>query len=261
MIYPKITVCAEYTKTVKIMDLARLVSGVGEGKRRFSRLHIEDADLTALNGVDLEFRGCTFENVDFSNAQLEGLDCNNCSFINCKFVGANLQEAAFQDTTFFRASTKTIFWRANLRLATFSDCDLRMCDFERAELFRSEFSNVNGMGTNFLMASFENATKIVDSAFRYAVFTGAQMEKCTLTNNVFIQAVFQGAKLAGAILLGCDLSGATWLHADLRGADVRGANIPSLDVRSMNLAGIKIYESQQRQLLETAEVIIFPDGV
>ncbi len=71
--------------------------------------------------------------------------------------------------------------------------------------------------------------------------------------------MFQSAKLADAILIGCDLSGATWLHADLRAIDLRGANIPSLDLRTMDLTGAKILESQQRQLLEVAELIIFPD--
>ena len=204
-------------------------------------------------------RDCTFEECDFSKAQLAGLRGDQCAFIGCKFNGANLREAEFAHTTFYRSGTQTEFLRADLRLVTFTECDLRMGDFERAELFRAEFNKVNALGTNFFMARFDNAVKIVDSVFRYAVFTGAELEKCELTNTIFIQAVFQSAKLAEATLIGCDLSGANWQHADVRGVDIRGANAPSFDLRTMDPTGVKILESQRTQLLEVAEIIIFPN--
>ncbi len=231
-----------------------------QDSHKIAHVQLQAADLQAVRCHDLTLSKCTFENVDFSLAELPGLHATHCKFINCKFVQANLQEAALANTIFYRSSTKTIFWRANLRSASFSECDLRLCDFERADLYRAEFDQVNALGTNFFMARFDNAVKITNSFLRYAVFTGANLEKCVLTNNVFIQAIFQGAKLAGANLLGCDLSGVTWRYADVKGVDVRGANIPSFDLRTMDLTGIKIFESQQRQLLETADVVIFPDN-
>ncbi len=241
------------------MSANDFITRVSAGEKRFAKLHISDANLTDLRGYDLVLRGCTFEDCDFSRAQLEGLHSDQCCFIGCKFNGANLREAAFTNATFYRSGTQTEFVRADLRLVTFTDCDLRMCDFERAELFRAEFSKVNALGTNFFMASFKHAVKIVDSVFRYAVFTGVELEKCVLTNNIFIQAVFQGAKLAEATLIGCDLSGANWQHADVRGVDIRGANAPSFDLRTMDLTGVKILASQQTQLLEVAKIIIFPN--
>ncbi|MBN1965379.1 MAG: pentapeptide repeat-containing protein [Anaerolineae bacterium] len=241
------------------MLAAEFLQAAQPGNRILTKIAMQDEALPLLDCFDLTLRQCRFERVDFSGATLAGLHCIQCTFIDCDFTEADLPEARFEDTCFYRAATQCRFTRANLKLAAFVQCDLRMCEFERAMLARAEFDEVNAMGANFHLAQFENAARIVNSNFRYVDLTGANLERCVLSYTIFAQAIFQEAHLTGADLVGASLGGATWRYAMVTGANVRGADISSFDIRTMDLTGVKISERQQRVLLENAGVIIFLD--
>ena len=242
--------------TVQTQDF---IAQIAQGKTHFSRLTLTDDDLSMLRADDLTLKHCRFERVDFSGAVLEAAICTECTFVDCDFTEAYLPEARFSHTRFYEQAGECNFQRANLTLAEFEACDLRMCDFSRAILIRATFDEVNAMGASFHLARFDNAVKITNSNFRYVDLTGANLKRCDLNHTIFVQANFQEAHLTEAYLIGASLGGATWRYADVKGVDVRGADVSSFDIRTMDLTGIKIYEHQQRMLLEAADVVVFPD--
>jgi fluoroquinolone resistance protein len=240
------------------------VSKIQAGKKSFKRSELRDAELTSLDCYSLRLMNCLFENVDFSGACLDDLRCVNCKFVRCNFSQAQLLETSFINSCFYYPSDTGSFHgcdftRANLRHSSFEACDIRTCNFDRSFLMGSVFEDVNAVGASFYLARFENFVKVNNSNFQYVDLRGANLEKCDLSNTVFSHANLEEASLAEANLVACSLGGATFRYTDLQGADVRGADISSFDVRSMDLTGIKIFESQQRSLLETAGIIIFPD--
>lgn len=241
------------------MQAQDFIEQVQQGKTRFSRITVRNADLGDLWAYDLHLKHCHFEDVDFSGATLEVISAADCTFVGCNFSDAVLPEARFNRCCFYEESSTCNFQRANLKLATFEACDLRMCDFSRAILIRAEFEHANALGASFHLAEFDNAVKITHSNFRYVDLTGANLKHCELSHTIFVQANFQEAHLDEADLIGSSLGGASWRYAIVKGVDVRGADVSSFDIRTMDLTGIKIYEHQQRMLLETADVVIFPD--
>ena len=222
---------------------------------------LRDADLTRSNAYDLVFNQCRFINVDFSDVDWDGLKCFSSEFINCHFIASSMENAVFKNCTFFDAEKALgcSFSRANLVSAQFSQCDISSCNFEGAKLFRIAIQDSKAIGAKFFRARFNDSVKLTKNLFKYADLRGVKLSKCKLSENDFVWAALDEADFTRANLMGSNLSGATMKYAKFAGADLRGANLSTFDIRLLNSQGIKIFESQMRQLLENCEVIVYPD--
>lgn len=227
----------------------------------FSRIALHDMDLSQAEAQDLVLRQCTFVNVDLSDVDWNGLKCLSSKFINCRFTEANLENAVFDNCSFFHpeSSNGSQFLRANLRSTTFKKCDLSMCVFDGADLFRVSIEESTAVGAKFYRAKFDQAAKLTQNKLRYADLRGAQLAKCNVSQNDLAWAALDEADFTQADLMGCDLGGASTRYTKFAGADLRGAMLTSFDIRSLDIQGAKILESQMRRLLENCELIIFPD--
>jgi fluoroquinolone resistance protein len=227
----------------------------------FSNLVLSDLDLSQTAASAVSFRQCTLVNVDLTDADWENIKCHSSRFVNCRFAYANLENALFENCSFFdpHSSTGCSFMQANLRSAAFKKCDLSGCILEGADVFRISIQDSNAIGVKFFRADFNGSAKLTHNVLRYADLRGANLAKCDVSQNDLVWATLDEADFTQADLMGCDLGGATMRFTKLGGADLRGAVLTAFDVRSMDLSGAKILESQMRRLLENCELIIFPD--
>ncbi|NMB89529.1 MAG: pentapeptide repeat-containing protein [Chloroflexi bacterium] len=245
-------------KTISIDEvLSQLSNGMD-----FSHKELHDMELVQTAAHDLSFRQCTFVNVDMTDVDWENLKCQSSKFINCRFIDANLENALFENCSFFEPdrSTSCNFMHANLRSASFQNCDLSGCVFEGADLFRISIQDSKATGAKFFRASFNGSAKLSHNVLRYADLRGANFAKCNLAHNDLVWATLDEADFTRANLMGCDLGGATTRYTKFAGADLRGAVLTGFDVRTMDIGGAQIFESQMRQLLENCGLIIFPDN-
>ena len=131
---------------------------------------IHHIDFSQISAYDLTFVDCTIADVNFTDAELEGLTCKSVKFINCDFLDANLTDASFENCTFFDGDTSTgcRFLRTNLTNGTFKNCDISGCHFEGAKLTRLLIQESKAIGTQFFRANMNQSARIVNSNLRYA---------------------------------------------------------------------------------------------
>ncbi len=139
----------------------------------FSSCRMEQAE---YEGV--EFVQCTFPPVVTTHF----IDCvfNNCNFSNSRFNGNMLQNVVFKDCKL----TGTNFTGARdfgLELH-FIQCILDYSSFDRKKLGQGTITGCRAQGANF---------------------TQADLSKCRLADNDFLDAVFDGTNLSGTDLSTC----------------------------------------------------------
>nr|QBQ66362.1 Pentapeptide repeat protein QnrB family [Klebsiella pneumoniae] len=141
---------------------------------------------------DLTFTACTFIRSDFRRANLR-----DTTFVNCKFIEQGDIEGCHFDV-------------ADLRDASFQQCQLAMANFSNANCYGIEFRACDLKGANFSRTNFAHQVSnrmYFCSAFisgcnlSYANMERVCLEKCELFENRWI-----GTNLAGASLKESDLS-------------------------------------------------------
>lgn len=134
--------------------------------------------------------------IDFSDANLSGIDCYNLNIEEMRFARAKLVRTSFM----FARMKNVILYNADLREADFSGADLRGADLRGANC-------------------------------RKTIFRNAVMQQANLIDAYLYGADLRGADLRGASLIegGCAAFGNAALlrYAHLRDADCEGAVISS----------------------------------
>jgi fluoroquinolone resistance protein len=232
------------------------LEAVREGKRRFRNLKIQDEDLADLDATDLQLSGCRFYKTSWRGATLEAMNAQNCQFIACDFSRAHLSEAKFMRTSFYELAGECNFSFADLSSSSFIEVDIRLANFDKAQLFGAKFEDVNATGANFAKAGFKRSVSITRSVFRMVDLRDADLRTCDLHKTTFEQADLRDALLTNCNLSECDFAGANVIQMQMTGADLRGANISSFDLQTMNFHGVKLYESQLRVLIENLGITI-----
>lgn len=232
------------------------ISQVAAGKKRFRNLEITDLDCSGLDALELELHHCSFRNVRWHNALLEGLHSVDSTFSNCDFSRAHLSESIFERTSFYGMSGECIFSHADLTLVQFLESDLRMANFEKTRLFQSKFIKSNATGANFSAANFRRVATIVDCNFRMVDLRDADLRDCDLHKTIFEQADLSESNFERCNLTECDFAGANLIHLQIKGADLRGANITAFDVRATDFTDVTIYEAQAKVLLENLGITL-----
>lgn len=186
---------------------SEMARAVPTGLRLFAGIDFTGADLSGLDLREVNFEGAWLEGADLRNANLSG--ANLCSAV---LAHARLDGAIAIGAKFCKAN----LGKAALAGAVFDDADL---------------SGATLMGCAF-----------AGTQMRRAVFTGANLLETT-----WGRADWQGAKLAGLVfhkrdlrgmrLPEADLSGATFLECDLSGVDLHGATLESATFITANLDG------------------------
>jgi len=125
------------------------------------RTNFNDAN---LRGVTMNFSEYSFLHyVDFSGADLTGIESSNVGFRDCKFIGTKLNDSRISAGTFFYA------------------------DFSNAELENSQFTQT----PFFQNVSFHNA-KIIDGYFEKPFFIDTDFSNADLKGTMINEAIVIG---------------------------------------------------------------------
>jgi len=118
---------------------------------------ITDFSNTNLRGVTMNFSEYNYlHHIDFSGADLTGIELSNVGFRNCDFIGTKLNDSRISVPTFFYV------------------------DFTNAEMKNSQFTGV----PFFQNVSFHNA-KIIDGYFEKPIFIDTDFSNAYLDNTLF----------------------------------------------------------------------------
>lgn len=135
--------------------------------------------------IQTEFNNCTFQNCDFSKADLTESDFVNCRFEECNFAMVKLQKSGMKNVC---------FTGCKLIGANFDTCS----DF----LFSAQFQKC-----------------VLD----YASFVAKKIKQTRFNDCSMKEVDFSDADLSSSVFEGCDLSGAVFHNTNLEKADFRSA--------------------------------------
>jgi fluoroquinolone resistance protein len=119
---------------------------------------------------DSQFENCSFVDVDFAEALLQGVRFLDCRFESCDLSRVNLSGAQIQGVSFESCRLMGINWSAaaglllafsfvecNASYSIFHGVNLRSCRFSTSKLTNSEFQKSNLSGLSFEGCDFSGA--------------------------------------------------------------------------------------------------------
>ncbi|WP_444944859.1 pentapeptide repeat-containing protein [Microbulbifer sp. ZKSA006] len=118
-------------------------------------------------------------------------------------------------------------------------------------------ANFSNMISRKLLVSAASLTR---TNFRYSDFEGVHLEKCALSESKFIAVNFSRANLEGSDLTNTEFAPSLYDGLSVVNADLRNADIREIGVIDLDFSGVKIYEWQQASLMESIDILIFPDN-
>lgn len=166
-------------------------------------------------------------------ANMSGFTFQNRNFSQAELSGSNLSDAKL-------AASK--FTRASLFCCNLTNADLRAVDFQRADLRGVILKGANLYGANLEEADFREAMLVradQKNAFREARTFGRDAEH-GLRKVDFRHCSLKRARLGDAKLQGADFSGVNLSGANLKGADLRSASFKGAILSDVDLKGVRI---------------------
>ena len=164
-------------------------------------------------------------NMDFSRANLSGVDWSWAKFNKSNLTRAELRQAQLYSGQFKGADLS----RADLRWVMLLNGQLSEANLQHANLGWTDLRSTNLDNANFRGADLFEA-QLTSSSLRGADFTNADLTGATLHKSnsreaIFFNANLQDTNLTDALLIAVDFRNATLQNADLRRADLREANL------------------------------------
>lgn len=196
---------------------AEMARAVPAGIRLFARIDFTGADLSGLDLREVNFEGAWLEGVDFRNANLSGADLSRAVLAHARFDGA--------------IAIGTRLCNANLGKAVLAGAVFDDADFSGAVLAGCSFA-----GTQMRRAVFVGA-QLLDTTWGRADWQGARLAGQTFHKRDLRGMRFPEADLSGATFLECDLSGVDLHGAVLESATFVASNLDRADLKMTRCAG------------------------
>jgi uncharacterized protein YjbI with pentapeptide repeats/ABC-type phosphate transport system substrate-binding protein len=208
-------------------------------------------DLQSAVLIQSVARQSNLDQVDFSRADLTGMNLNRSSLNGTNLTGAQLIGADLRETLLSGA----LFINTNLSGAQFSKADLTGAALTTSDLSAANFSETRLVNSNLsrlnLSGAFMDEAQMAGINLERANLAGAQISRADLSSanlqetdlrgawinlSRLISADLRFANLSGASLIGSDLTGARLNGAWLVGANLVGANFRGADLRGADLS-------------------------
>lgn len=198
----------------------------------FSNLDLTDLDLSSFHFKQCSFligRRTLFRNAFFDSCHfLSGAQFQNSNFVSstvrdCTFDGPStlMQGSAWEGSKIARCTFSNLdlsmadFHRAEIDSSTFSNCDLDNACFPNSKITSSTFSNiVRWTGTSFTSSSIEKDTKFAHcSQMSWADFSDsvlvecpALFDSCNLYQSIFHRRIQLQLLALGSVRIHLDCS-------------------------------------------------------
>lgn len=178
--------------------------------------HIKGGYIEEKRAKLVYFKECLFENVTFSDVNLEGLEIINCVFKSCDFSGVRSVNS-------------------NIHKSEFQDCKMSGSIFSESMFSNVTFNNIIG---NYFTARF--------SEFKNCFFDTCNLVSGDLQDSKFNKVYIEDSDLTSAILLG----------VKLEGVDLRSNNVEQVSLRIEDIKGAKITTMQVLEFAKLLNVVI-----
>jgi uncharacterized protein YjbI with pentapeptide repeats len=235
-------------------DLKRRLSA---GERDFDEVMLGDSDLSSIVVENASLRGSGFAGVQLQRAELKAVDWSRAMLTDCngaeasfedvrfdeaRLIGMNFTRARFRHCSFLRTSLDD----SDLSKAVFEDCRFDDTIVTHTRMEGARFDRVKGSwracdaaGADLHAANLAGLdlddVKAVGANFSQVDAVKLWCFECDLS-----AADFTGAKLQRASITSCALRGSKFRDADVSGADLGGQDLDGVD-----LAGAK-YDAKTR---------------
>lgn len=104
-------------------------------------IEISEADLSASNLEDMDFKNIDFSGTNFQEANLINIDFTDCDLTSADFSRATLTECNFSGSIL----NGTAFNYSTVSYCNFSDADMAGTNFSEADLSDSDFSTAENL--------------------------------------------------------------------------------------------------------------------
>jgi uncharacterized protein YjbI with pentapeptide repeats len=144
-----------------------------------------------------------FEEIDYTENNLEFGEYEKCQFNNCDFSNSDISGFTFIDCAFNSC---------NLALTKLNHTSLRDVNFKDCKMIGLRFESCNNFGISI---GFENCILNHSSFFKVI------LKKTIFRNSKFENVDFSDSDLSNSIFDACDLTRATFAGTNLEKADLR----------------------------------------
>ena len=162
-----------------------------------------------------DYEGCTFNECDFSNANLSDFRFIECEFIACNMSNAQLNKTALQEATFtncklwgLRFDTCSTFGFS----AVFTKCQLNHASFYGMDLSRSTFTHCNLLEVDFTESNLSGC-KLEQCDLQRAIFDTTNLEKTDFRTATNYSINPERNKIKGALFSMPDVTGLLDVYA------------------------------------------------
>jgi len=143
----------------------------------------------------------TFEDISYSEKQINGKEFNDCVFKKCDFSNSEFLRCKFVD-------------------CIFDGCNLSMMKLPSTTLNNVVFKHCKMLGINFSPCiDFLFSVRFESCLLDYSSFMGKKMPKTTFIKTTLKEVNFSGTNLPGSVFNDIDLNGAIFNQTDLSSAN------------------------------------------
>ena len=218
-------------------------------------INFSNAVLEGSNLAYLQFNDTFFENANLDYADLQGSDFTGSIFTNATFLEANLAVTTFTDadlsgSTFKNTDVRNIdFSGATLKNATLSDLEfgkatLDLAKFNGADLSFSSLEDIMFEGVKFNEAVLNETgffkAIIDDTDFSDSNLSEAILEKATVSNSCFIRAKLIDTKSSDATFTKSNFEKANLTNADFSNASLVDANLKRTNLTNTDFSNANL---------------------
>jgi uncharacterized protein YjbI with pentapeptide repeats len=149
---------------------------------------------------DLVDQGINLDELDLSNANLEGIEMNGVEIKKGIFVGANLNSAVMHLANLQKGNFKKVFGPSfeirfgNLSFSNFKNSNFSNADFSNSNLMFADFEGANLSGAKFRNTKLKGA-KFKDAFLSGADFTGSNADQSSLEKGELEKAILPNGEV------------------------------------------------------------------
>ena len=192
---------------------------------------LKEADLSGVKAGDLTFLRCDLSGANLGQAELVKTVFLECTLEGADLSGANLEQAHLMQV---KAAGCQLGGARAASLATAGAPDFSGAGMKGADLSQANFRGANLAGADLSGAKLELAD------LSEADLSGANLEQALAQGGRFDGAVMVGARMAGVNLKGASVMAASLDRADLRGALLFDTNAAYATSEGILLEGASI---------------------
>lgn len=245
----------------KYLDLAfTALSGLKISGKAITESYFEYSDLGSAVLENVVFSDSVLAHTRLSEAVLTDCVFKDCNLGACDLSNARFERCEFDETIFSRSLFKGAvfigctfknrmdgYLEADLKGASFVDCDMQSCLFSELDLSGCEFKGSNLDNSNLIKctlvgsrftASSLAGVNVVAAIASSTDFTESKLDNvrfvdsCDLTNSIFSNARGFLANFRDSQLTGADFSGSNFYQCDFSNATMTGADFSLSSIRN-----------------------------